>query len=87
MRQGKSPKDAGLAALKRIVANTIEKRLLGPGGKPNFNVTYYALNTKGEYACVSLYESDKQPVRFAVCTEEGPRTVQAEALFPGSPED
>src|SRR5207248_8829105 len=34
MRQGKSPKDAGMTALKRIVANTIEKRLRGPGGKP-----------------------------------------------------
>jgi len=69
------------------VANTIEKRLLGPGGKPNFNVIYYVLNVKGEYACVSLYEKEKEKVHFALCTEDGPRTVQAEALFPGSPEE
>src|SRR5207253_4082845 len=87
MRNGMSPKDAGMAALKRVVANTIEKRLLNPRGKPNFNVIYYALNVKGDYGCVSLYETEKQQVRFAVCTEEGPRTVQAEAMFPGAPEE
>ena len=75
-----------MAALKRVVANTVEKRLLNPRGKPNFNVIYYILNTKGEYAGVSLYESEKQIVQYAVCTDEGPRTVQAEALFTGSPE-
>ena len=86
MRNGMSPKDAGMAALKRVVANTVEKRLLNPRGKPNFNVIYYIVNTKGEYAGVSLYESEKQIVQYAVCTDEGPRTVQAEALFTGSPE-
>ncbi len=38
MRNGATPKDAGMAALKRIVANTIEKRLLNSKGQPNFNV-------------------------------------------------
>jgi len=38
MRNGTSPKDAGLIALKRVVANTVEKRLLNGRGKPNFNV-------------------------------------------------
>ena len=56
MRQGKSPKDACMAALERVVANTVEKRLLNARGKPNFGVVYYALNTKGEHAVVSLYE-------------------------------
>ncbi len=86
MRNGLAPKDAGMAALKRVVANTIEKRLLNARGRPNFNVVYYILNAKGDYAGVSLYESEKRPVQFAVCTEAGPRTVQAEALFPGTPE-
>jgi N4-(beta-N-acetylglucosaminyl)-L-asparaginase len=85
MRNGMAPKDAAMAALKRVVANTIEKRLLGPNGKPNFNVIYYALNVKGEFACVSMYDTEREPVRFAVCTEEGPRTVKAEAMFPGAP--
>src|SRR6266702_2356145 len=86
MRNGKSPKDAGIAALKRVVANTVEKRLLNAPGKPNFNISYYILNAKGDYAGVSLYESEKHPVQYAVCSEAGPRTVQAEPLFPGSPD-
>ncbi len=88
MRGGMSPKDAGMAALRRVVANTVEKRLLNGRGKPNFNVNYYIVNAKGEYAAVSLYElSEKEPVRFAVCTEDGPRTLQAEAMFTGAPKD
>src|SRR5205814_9495185 len=53
MRNGKSPKDAGMAALKRVVNNTVEKRLLNAPGKPNFNISYYILNAKGEHAGVS----------------------------------
>jgi N4-(beta-N-acetylglucosaminyl)-L-asparaginase len=87
MRTGSSPKDAGLAALKRVVANTVEKRLLNERGKPNFNVRYYAANAAGDYAGVSLYEYSEQGSRtqFAVCTEDGPRTLNAEALLPGRP--
>jgi len=87
MRQGRTPKDAALAALERVVANTVEKRLRNGRGRPNFNVVYYVVNTKGQHAGVSLYESSgKQSVRYALCTEEGPRMVQAEAMFPGTPE-
>ena len=80
MRNGMSPKDAGMAALKRVVANTVEKRLLNSRGQPNFNVNFYILNTKGEYAGVALYAS-----RFAVCNDDGPRTVPVEPLFSGAP--
>jgi len=87
MRRVASPKDAGMAALKRIVGNTIEKRLLNSRGQPNFNVCFYALNPKGQYAGVTMYESSgTQPVRFAVCTEDGPRTIPAEPLFGGTPQ-
>jgi N4-(beta-N-acetylglucosaminyl)-L-asparaginase len=67
MRNGMSPRDAGLVAMKRVVANTVDKRLLNSRGKPNFNLRYYALNTKGEYAGLSLYESSengKRPADF-----------------------
>ena len=33
-----------MAALKRIQANTIEKRLLNSRGEPNFGINFYALN-------------------------------------------
>ena len=86
MRNGMSPKDAGMAALKRVVANTIEKRLLNRDGRPNFNVIYYIVNAKGDYAATSLYESSgRQPVRYAVCTDDHARTEPAEPLFAGPP--
>src|ERR1700752_4948952 len=44
MRRGKSPKDAGMEALRRIKANTIEKRLQNSRGEPNFNINFYVLN-------------------------------------------
>lgn len=80
MRKGAHPKDAALEALRRIKANTIEKRLLDAKGNPNFEVTFYVLNAKGEYAGVAMYES-----KFAVCTENGPETRQCEPLLPGKP--
>jgi N4-(beta-N-acetylglucosaminyl)-L-asparaginase len=88
MRAGVSPKDAGMAALKRLVANTVEKRLLNGRGMPNFNVAYYAVNARSEYAGVALYgSSGKEPVKYAVCTEDGPRTIPVEGLLPGAPTD
>lgn len=87
MRRGATPKDAGMTALKRVAANTVEKRLRNSRGTPNFNVNYYILNAKGEYAGVSLYAlSGTEPVKFAVCTESGPRTERTEALLAGSPD-
>ncbi len=82
MRNGASPKDAGTTALKRVAANTVEKRLRNSRGQPNFNLNYYIVNTHGDYAGVSLYES-----RFAVCTEAGSQTLPTEALFTGKPTD
>lgn len=86
MRNGAAPKDAAISALKRLVANTIEKRLLNERGTPNFNVSYYVVNARGDYAGVSLYVlSGKEPTKYAVCTEDGPKTVEMEALLPGAP--
>ncbi len=82
MRQGLSPRDAGLEALKRIRANTIERRLLNARGLPNFNVDFYVVNARGEHAGVSLYAS-----RYAVCTENGPQILDTVALFDGEPGD
>jgi len=87
MRNGMAPKDAGMAVLKRVVANTIAKRLLNSSGKPNFNLSYYLANLKGEHAAVTLYRlAGKQPVEYALCTEDGPQTLPMEALFEGAPE-
>ena len=85
MRRGAHPKDAGLQALKRIKAHTIEKRLLNKRGTPNFYVNFYILNAKGEYAGVTMYEGSN--ARFAICNESGPQTLSCEGLLPGKPED
>jgi N4-(beta-N-acetylglucosaminyl)-L-asparaginase len=86
MRRGKHPKDAGLEALRRIKANTIEKRLLNSRGEPNFNINFYMLNKKGEYAGVAMYAPSAPAQRFAVCDEKGPRLEACEPLLQGSAE-
>src|SRR5437870_9095073 len=82
MRRGAHPKDAGMAALKRVAANTVEKRLLNAKGRPNFGLNFYVLNAKGEYAGVSMYEST-----YAVCTGNGANTLPTTVLYDGKPTD
>ncbi|MGD9905128.1 MAG: N(4)-(beta-N-acetylglucosaminyl)-L-asparaginase [Vicinamibacterales bacterium] len=82
MRRGKSPKDAGLEALRRVKANTVEKRLLNSKGNPAFGLSFYVLNKQGEFAGVSMYQS-----RFAVCTENGPESRPCEPLLEGRATD
>ncbi len=82
MRRGAHPKDAAIAALKRVAKNTIEKRLLNAKGQPNFGLNFYCLNAKGEYAGVAMYEST-----YAVCTEKGPETLKTDALYEGKATD
>jgi N4-(beta-N-acetylglucosaminyl)-L-asparaginase len=83
MRRGMHPKDAGIEGLKRIRANTVEKRLLKANGDPNFNINFYMLNTKGEYAGVSMYD-EKDNVNYAVCTEAGAKALACEPLLSGT---
>jgi N4-(beta-N-acetylglucosaminyl)-L-asparaginase len=83
MRRGKHPKDAGMEALRRIKANTIEKRLLNERGEPNFNINFYMLNKKGEYAGVTMFAP--KPQRFAVCDAKGPRLENCEPLLASAP--
>jgi N4-(beta-N-acetylglucosaminyl)-L-asparaginase len=86
MRRGRSPRDAALEALRRVKANTVEKRLLDARGNPNFQLIFYAVNKKGEYAGVSMYAREGQePERFAVCTEKGPELIACEPLFGEAP--
>jgi N4-(beta-N-acetylglucosaminyl)-L-asparaginase len=84
MRRGKGPKDAGMEALRRIKANQIEKRLLNSRGEPNFNINFYILSARGDYAGVTLYNTGK--LQFAVCDEKGPRLELLEPLLQGLPE-
>src|SRR6266446_1401378 len=83
MRRGRHPKDAGMEALIRIKANTIEKRLLNSKGNPNFGINFYILNAKGEFAGLTMYPGPQ----FAVCNDRGPQTLSCDALLSGKPND
>ncbi len=83
MRRGAHPKDAGMTALRRIKTNTIEKRLLNERGEPNFGISFYILNRKGEHAGVAMYGSPT--ASYAFCDEHGAKTIPLEALLTGQP--
>jgi len=85
MRQGMSPKDAGMTALRRIQDNTVESRLLNSRGLPNFDVRFFVLNKAGDYAGVALYGASERT--FAVCDENGAREEPLEGLLEGRPRD
>jgi N4-(beta-N-acetylglucosaminyl)-L-asparaginase len=79
MRQGKTPAEALLEVMRRVIAMT-EKRLLDPQGRPYFDLKYYAVNKRGEYAGASAYEGGE----FAVCDANGPRLEKCVFLFRGA---
>jgi N4-(beta-N-acetylglucosaminyl)-L-asparaginase len=83
MRHGRHPKDAGMEALRRIKANTVEKRLLNSKGNPNFGINFYILNAKGEYAGVTMYPG----AQFAICNDAGPQTLPCDTLLQGKATD
>jgi N4-(beta-N-acetylglucosaminyl)-L-asparaginase len=83
MQRGMHPKDAGMAALRRITEDTADPALLNVRGEPNFNVKFYIVNGAGESAGVALYGGDG--VRYAVCSENGADLLVCDALLSGSP--
>lgn len=83
LRRGMAPKDAGMEALRRIRANTVEPRLLNPRGLPNFDIRFFVVNKAGDYAGVAMYGSGEQ--QFAVCDENGARLERLTGLLDGTP--
>ena len=83
MRSGRHPRDAGMEALRRVRANTVEPRLLNPRGLPAFGLSFYILDRQGRYAGVSMYGGENS--RYAVCTENGAELAPLESLLDGSP--
>ncbi|MDR3690806.1 MAG: N(4)-(beta-N-acetylglucosaminyl)-L-asparaginase [Fimbriimonas sp.] len=76
LRRGSHPKDAGLAALKRVAHNTVEKRLI-KDGHPDFGLQFYILDNKGRHAAVTM----NGHAGYAVCDENGARTEECVGLF------
>jgi N4-(beta-N-acetylglucosaminyl)-L-asparaginase len=76
MRQGMSPQQALIKVMERVIAMT-EKRLLDDRGRPYFQLQYYAVNKKGEYAGACAYEGSK----FAVADANGARLEDCAYLY------
>ncbi len=76
MRNGLSPEAALMKVMERVIAMT-ETRLLSDNGRPYFDLDFYAINKKGEFAGACCYEGS----RFAVCDSQGARHVTSAYLF------
>jgi N4-(beta-N-acetylglucosaminyl)-L-asparaginase len=83
MRKGMHPKDAMVDACKRVVRNTIEKRLLNSRGLPSFDMSYYAMDKKGRAAGVSFYDSGS----WTMCDENGAKTFKMDPVYEGHATD
>jgi hypothetical protein len=57
--------------------------------KPNFNINFYAVNKKGEYAGAAIWNEPKEgrrsPSRFAVANASGARVLESAYLFKRGP--
>jgi N4-(beta-N-acetylglucosaminyl)-L-asparaginase len=62
MRRGVSPTDACLEACRRIIRWTLEPRLLDGDGHPDFNVSFYAVNKRGEFGSAAIWSDNRYAV-------------------------
>jgi len=79
MRQGKTPEQALITVMERVIAMT-EKRLLNDRGRPYFDLQFYAVNKAGDYAGACCYEGSN----FAVADEKGARHEKCVYLYTAS---
>ena len=78
MRQGKSPEEACLLALKRIDEKTHKvPRHRDEKGRPKFNVSFYAVDAKGRTAGASIWSGSKH----VVGDNDGVRTLESAWLY------
>ncbi len=59
LRRGGAPKDAVIAACRRIVETNHDPRLRDDRGRPNFDVKFYCLAKDGRFAGASLWAGAK----------------------------
>ena len=89
MRQGKSPEEAALKTLERIVAFAKDNR--EDSGRPRFQTVFYAVNKRGEYAGASVYDGTYgatgkfSRTQFAVADASGARLLETAYLYKREP--
>ena len=76
MRGGMSPKEASLAAVRRIV-DRCEPRLKNDEGKPRFDVKFYAVAKDGRFGGASIWSG----AQMAVADATGNRLVDLPYLY------
>ena len=82
MRAGKSPREACLGALDRLVRATRVPYLLDTDGRPTFDVKFYAVNPRGESGAAAIWAG----AQYAWCrggTE--PELRDCASLYPSPP--
>ena len=79
MRNGLHPKDACLAAIKRLL-EVNRTKYLWKEGKPTFQVRFYAVDVKGRVGGAGIF-----PGKYACADEKGPRLEDCAFLFEGEP--
>jgi N4-(beta-N-acetylglucosaminyl)-L-asparaginase len=75
MRQGMTPQQALMKTMERVIAMTEDRLLVN--GKPTFQLQFYAVNKKGEYAGACCYESSQ----FAVADSKGARLEECAYMY------
>jgi N4-(beta-N-acetylglucosaminyl)-L-asparaginase len=81
MRQGKSPEEATVKTLERISALARENQDAQGRLKTGFNINFYAVNKKGEYAGAALWSGS----HFAVADASGARLMDSAYLYKREP--
>jgi N4-(beta-N-acetylglucosaminyl)-L-asparaginase len=79
MRAGRSPREACLGALDRLVRATRVPYLLDDHGRPKFDVKFYAANKNGEAAGAAIWAG----AEYALCRGgEKARLMECDSLYP-----
>jgi N4-(beta-N-acetylglucosaminyl)-L-asparaginase len=78
MRQGMSPEQALMKVMERVIAMTEDRLMVN--GKPTFQLQYYAVNKKGDYAGACCYEGSS----FAVADAKGARVEKCAFMYKAS---
>ena len=81
MENGDTPTQACLRIAKRVADRTREKRNLNAKGRPNFQLSLYALRKDGAFGSASLYEGGT----FAAHDGREARVLKSAFLFDGQP--
>lgn len=77
MRMGRSPREAVLESLERVVKQVRDRRLRDAEGRPAFNLNVYALDKFGRYGGASIWSGG----HIAVADPDGARLEPLDSLY------